>query len=256
VRDRSTEYAGGAAMGAPDALQVVDRWHVLRNVRDIAERLLDRHSQDLRQVHVGTQGTEPRRRSAAEEARCMIVRFQAAEFHAEIQRLAADGGTVSAGIARHLGVTRTTVWRYLFADVPPERDYAQRPSLFDPFEPYLQRRWAEGCRNALQLWREIRRQGYPGTSRQVSRWAEEGRERDPAAPKIGRPRTIPEPPGEATARRRKRRPSVPQLAWLLMRDPAGLNDDDLALLGRLQAVCPAAATAYPLLQEFARIIKE
>ena len=29
VRDRSTEYARGATMGAPDAVQVVDRWHVL-----------------------------------------------------------------------------------------------------------------------------------------------------------------------------------------------------------------------------------
>jgi hypothetical protein len=42
VRDRSTEYARGATIGAPDALQVVDRWHVLRNVREVAERLLER----------------------------------------------------------------------------------------------------------------------------------------------------------------------------------------------------------------------
>lgn len=60
---------------------------------------------------------------------------------------------------------------------------------------------------------------------------------------------------EATPRS-ARRPAVPRLAWLLVRDPSGLNDDDLALLGRLQAACPAAATAYPLLQEVVRIIKE
>ncbi len=41
-----------------------------------------------------------------------------------------------------------------------------------------------------------------------------------------------------------------------MRDPGGLDDHDLALLGRLQADCPPAATAYPLLQEITRIIKE
>jgi transposase len=255
VRDRSTEYARGAAMGAPDALQVVDRWHVLRNVRAVAERLLDRHRQDLRQVHAGTQDPGPRRRSTAEEARRTTVRLRAAAFHAEIQRLAAEGGTI-AGMARHLGVTRTMVRRYLFADAPPEREYARRRSRLDPYEPYLRQRWAEGCRNALLLWREIREQGYRETSRQVSRWAEERREHDPATTKMGRPRMIPQPPAAEPVRRSARRPSGPQLAWLLVRDPGDLDDAGLALLGRLQAGCPSAAAAYPLLQAITRIIKE
>lgn len=255
VRDRSTEYARGATIGAPDALQVVDRWHVLRNVRDVAERLLDRHRQDLRRVELDARGGGPRRRSTAEEARRATVRRRATEVHAEVQRLAAEGATIS-GIARQLGVTRTMVRRYLFADAPPERAYARRRSGLDPYEPHLRRRWAEGCRNALVLWREVREQGYAGTSRQVSRWAEERRERDPSAPKMGRPRMAPDPLDDQPVRRSARRPSTPQLAWLLVRDPGGLDDDDLALLGRLQAACPSAATAYPLLQEITRIIKE
>ena len=255
VRDRSPEYARGATMGAPAALQVVDRWHVLKNVREVAERLLDRHRQDLREVKIATDGTGSRRRSAAEEARRTTLRLRAAEIHAEIHRRAADGGTIS-GIARQLGVTRTMVRRYLFADAPPEREYTRRRSGLDPYEPHLRRRWAEGCRNALLLWREVREQGYAGTSRQVSRWAEERRERDPAAPKMGRPRMAPGPLEDQPVCRSARRPSVPQLAWLLVRDPGGLDDDDLALLGRLQAACPPAATAYPLLQEITRIVKE
>jgi transposase len=259
VRDRSPEYARGATMGAPAALQAVDRWHVLKHVREVAERLLDRHRQDLRQVKVDTEGTRPRRRAAAEEARRATLRLRAAAFHAEVQRRAANGGTI-LGIARDLGVTRTMVRRYLFADAPPEREYAQRSSGLDPFAPYLRRRWAEGCRNALLLWREIREQGYAGTSRQVSRWAEDRRERDASAPTMGRPRTIPRtiprPPDTEAVRRAARRPSVPQLAWLLVRDPRDLDDDDLAVLGRLQAACSPAATAYPLLQEITHIIKE
>ncbi len=256
ARDRSTEYARGATLGAPEAVQVLDRWHVLRNVREVAERVLDRHSGDLRELAAPAGGAEPppRRRSPAEEAKRAEVRREVAARHAEIRRLAAKGGTI-AGIARQLGVTRTMVRRYRSADAPPERDYPPRRSILDPYEPHLRRRWAEGCRNALQLWREIRAQGYPGTSRQVSRWAEDRRERDPSAPKIGRPRTTPESPGAAAARPRGRRPSVPRLAWLLVRDPTGLDDDDLALLGRLQAACPPAATAYPLLQEIVRIVR-
>jgi transposase len=255
VRDRSSEYARGATIGAPDALQVVDRWHVLRNVREVAERLLDRHRLDLRRVELGAPGGGPRRRSTAEEARRTTVRRRTTDFHAEVQRLAAEGATIS-GIARQLGVTRTMVRRYLFADAPPEREYARRRSGLDPYEPYLRRRWAAGCQNALLLWREVREQGYAGTSRQVSRWAEERRERDPSAPRMGRPRLTAEPLGAEPERRSARRPSVPQLAWLLVRDPGGLDDDDLALLGRLQAACPPAAAAYPLLQEITRIIKE
>jgi transposase len=33
VRDRSTEYAKGASEGAPEARQIVDRWHLLVNLR-------------------------------------------------------------------------------------------------------------------------------------------------------------------------------------------------------------------------------
>jgi transposase len=110
VRDRSTEDARGATMGAPAAVQVVDRWHVLRNVREMAERLLDRHRQDLRRVQLDAQEVRPRRRSTAEETRRSTVRRRAAEFHAEVQRLTAEGATIS-GIARPLGVTRTMVRR-------------------------------------------------------------------------------------------------------------------------------------------------
>lgn len=38
ARDRSTEYARGATAGAPAALQVADRWHILKNYREAIER--------------------------------------------------------------------------------------------------------------------------------------------------------------------------------------------------------------------------
>jgi transposase len=40
ARDRSTEYARGASLGAPEAIQVVDRWHLLQNLREMIERWL------------------------------------------------------------------------------------------------------------------------------------------------------------------------------------------------------------------------
>ena len=38
ARDRSSEYTSGIAIGAPNAVQVADRWHLLANLRQAAER--------------------------------------------------------------------------------------------------------------------------------------------------------------------------------------------------------------------------
>jgi transposase len=43
-RDRSKEYQRGATDGAPEAQQVIDRWHVLKNLREGIERFLS-HTQ-------------------------------------------------------------------------------------------------------------------------------------------------------------------------------------------------------------------
>ncbi len=46
-RDRSTEYARGASEGAPQTQQVADRWHLLKNLREAAERALKRMHAEL-----------------------------------------------------------------------------------------------------------------------------------------------------------------------------------------------------------------
>ena len=47
ARDRSGEYARGIALGAPQAVQVADRWRLLVNLRQAFERLLDRLRPEL-----------------------------------------------------------------------------------------------------------------------------------------------------------------------------------------------------------------
>jgi transposase len=49
---------------------------------------------------------------------------------------------------------------------------------------HLAKRWDEGCRNAQQLWREISQQGFKGSHRMVTLWAQA--RRDPTVPIAGR----------------------------------------------------------------------
>jgi transposase len=49
---------------------------------------------------------------------------------------------------------------------------------------HLAKRWDEGCRNAQQLWREISQQGFKGSHRMVTWWAQA--RRDATVPIAGR----------------------------------------------------------------------
>jgi hypothetical protein len=50
-------------------------------------------------------------------------------------------------------------------------------SLLDPYVPYLEKRWEQGCRNGTQLWKEIQAQGLVGGYKVVNRWLEPRREK-------------------------------------------------------------------------------
>ena len=47
ARDRGEYYARGATSGAPQAVQVADRWHLLRNLSDALKRLTDRYPRQI-----------------------------------------------------------------------------------------------------------------------------------------------------------------------------------------------------------------
>ena len=109
----------------------------------------------------------------------------------------------SPQIARTVGISRMTVYKYL-REGPPQRKRHSvhgKQRVLEPYEPYLLKRWDEGCRMATVLWREIRAQGFAHSVTNVQRFVAQLRREGP--PPTGRPRTALTKP---TARRPGRSP--------------------------------------------------
>src|ERR1035437_9152061 len=95
----------------------------------------------------------------------------------------------------------------------------RKPSQLLPFVAHVERRWAEGCTDGVQLWKEIQAQGYEGSRRMISQWV--CRHRREPAPTPPHKHRRPVSDGQtATGDPTPRRTSSRRLVWLLLLDPA------------------------------------
>ena len=245
ARDRAGAYADGIRQGAPDAIQVADRFHLLCNASDALKPVFDRHHREVRKaiqaaVPTSLPVSQPEPLSKAEErARDRLDHCQAR--YDEVARLR-QAGLPLKRIARDLGLGHKTVKRWLRAGQAPTWRKPPRPKLIDRYGEHLERRWREGCHNAAQLWRELRDQGFTGKSGTVRLWAARRREhgQDPAVP---------------------RQPAVPvptsrQATRLVLADQAKLDSAERDLVVTLINAAPEITEAVTLVRAFAAMIRE
>lgn len=184
VRDRSEVYAEAARLGAPTALQVADRFHLLQNLADVLTDVFRAHAPQLARVHTqhltapplvhdpADPATGPRRSTVplappqpSTRARALAAarRAQRVALYEQVWMSHRQGWTLDA-IAEQVGLSRRTVQRYLQSPTFPERQpmYARDCSLLDPYKAVLLAGWNSGCRNGAHLFRTIRRQGFQG----------------------------------------------------------------------------------------------
>ena len=112
-RDRSTEYERGIQEGAPEAVEVLDRWHLLKNLRESAERVLEHNHEALSTVRLSpstdhelsTHEHTPEPRAAKERAAGEAARRKRMASYKKVKKLHSKGMNMLA-ICRTLGMSR------------------------------------------------------------------------------------------------------------------------------------------------------
>ncbi|MEF2549716.1 ISL3 family transposase, partial [Aurantimonas sp. E1-2-R+4] len=223
ARDRSTEYRRAITIGARNAVQIADRWHLLHNTRQMVERWAAGAYARLRRLPElsSPKATKTRRIKAFRRLRsdadvASESRTRRLMQYNDARRRYLAGEAIMA-ISRATGLSPTTVRKFAYADTFPERAVRATPtSIIDPYLPLLRSRLANGCENGLQLWRECRDLGYGGSAGQIHRWLQDHR----TAPSKHAPhRTDDTAPPAPRTQNPVSIPSPKQLAWLIVKAP-------------------------------------
>jgi transposase len=272
-RDRSSAYSQAASEAAPKAQQVADRWHLLKNVREAVERLLERHlpviTDALKPADVDPgrmaeasvrddadattareptpQGSlsapspaSPRREAALAKRRRRVERFEQAH---ELRRQ----GTPIREIARALGMSRNAVRRYLRREHCPDwRPGRATRSGMDAHREWIDGRIAEGRINASELHRELASRGVRPSYATVDRFLTKRLGRvGKARPRVNAAKPKPAPP-----------PSPRQLSFDWVRRPEKRTPEAQGRLDAIRRASPDLTSALDLADEFTALIRK
>ncbi|HZH64550.1 MAG TPA: ISL3 family transposase [Flavisolibacter sp.] len=142
-RDRFLNYAKGIAAGAPDAIQVTDRWHLLKNLGDDLQKVVERNHQQLkyarkkeiRRLQRASVKQICKKTSSVNQVNTQ--NFSRRQWQLEqIKKLQSEGAAIKA-IARELKMSRNTVKKYMYFKEPPRRKSTVQVNiaLFDTYNP-------------------------------------------------------------------------------------------------------------------------
>ncbi|GHE66185.1 transposase [Streptomyces capitiformicae] len=238
-RDGALTYRQGIAAGAPDAVQVSDRFHLWQG--------LSRRVQDIAAAHRGclpaalppAEEAAPAPAEATTEDAAADTRAgqHARRLFQAVHALTGSGQSYSA-VARQLALDRRTVRKYARARTWQEvvRRPPRKPCTLDPYRDYLQQRWDEGEHNAMVPHQELRTKGYLGHYQRVKM----------AIAPLRRGLPLDQP--------RERPPSPRETARWIATHPDRRGLDVTHRLHRLLEHCPELKHAHDLVRRFAAML--
>nr|WP_246259944.1 ISL3 family transposase [Streptomyces typhae] len=240
-RDRAPFFADGATRGAPQALQVADRWHLWHNLGEAAEKCVYRHRGSLRPMPKRSEerqeAAEPTASSPWPTGHRFAERTRA--MHATIHALLAAGHS-KRSVARQFGMTHNTILLFSGATTPEEMftgQWQNRVPRLDDYKSYLDQRWQEDCTNDWKLWEEIKEQGYPRGYASVRNYV--------SRTLRGKPQPVgPRPPSARAVTR-----------WILTH-PDALPERDQVQLKAVLVHCPEWTALAAYVRSFAHMLTD
>lgn len=256
-RDRSPTYARAASEGAPQAIQVADRWHLVQNLAQAMERVLQCHKTALREASAvrndkalellsecETQPPSPG--EVKKEAAANRLAERRARYD-DVQRLHEQGKSQTT-IALTVGLSRGTVRSYLRSPFPDGKRPNRRQKL-DRYREQLWALWEGGVRDATLLYRELKGQGFAGSLRSVQRYVKTWREPEASRrTRRGAKSGLKRPPSKLKLTPRK-------AVWLLMETTAPLRAEEERIAEHLLELSPPLKKASGLAKEFQKIVR-
>jgi transposase len=246
-RDGSTEYASAIRKGAPQAQQVSDRWHLLKNLAACVSVQMTKTLAQLRHAR------EPR--PAQTQAIQQVQQARHAERMARYEQIMAlqKQGMKSGEIAKALSMSQRTLQRWMATGTTPySRRKSPRHRLIDPYKSYLLKRWQQGCQSGAQLARELRAKGYTGSDHGIYRYLETLKAVAPA------------PSGSKRASKRASAHlptalltlSPLQATWLFFRLEADRKPEEQEILRQVRQASPHLEATYQLVEAFLHMVRE
>jgi transposase len=222
-RDRAGAYAQAARDGAPQAVQVADRWHIWHNLCKYAARAVARHRAEL----ALTRDTPAPVTSEDQVTAVITARWD------QVQAIRARGGDLTAAMTA-LGLGKATASRYWNAASLAVLLHVRAAASLDPRKADLRHLWEQGEHCIRELNRQITALGYTGgygtTLAYLTRW------------KLAAPPPPPPPPEPRQATR------------LILTRPGTLTSADQALHSTILARCPSIAALASHITAFAAVL--
>jgi transposase len=271
-RDRASAYSQAATQSAPQAQQVADRWHLLKNVREAIERLLERHlpvitdalkptDPDPERIDASPGGepeaattieptpsespsppvpVSPRHEAAQAKRQRRVERFE------RVHELRRQGMPIRQ-IARELAMTRKAVRRYLNREQCPDwRPGRATHSGMDAHREWIDGRIAEGRINASELHGELASRGVRLSYATVRRYLTKRLGRaGQTRPRVNAAKPKPIPP-----------PSAKHLSFDWIRRPEKRTAEAQGRLDKIRAASPELTMALDLADEFTALIRQ
>ena len=266
ARDRSRASAEGARQGAPQAIQVADRFPLFQHLRETRDQVCLTHGKVLEAVKaLGRPPPVPLSEEALAvpvpphdvprpiQQRAALRQARRQTVHTQVWALHHQGWTAPA-IAQHVGMRLRTVPRDRRTTTLTGRqrrsDYGD--SLLTPSTPSRLERWNAGCSTALRLLRALRQQGYAGGYGVVAASARRLRQAQGLSPGPRRPRrslpNVAEPVSQPVTPRRA--------TWLGLRRETQRPADEVQPLVQLRTSSTAVAEAIDLAQDFPQLVRQ